>query len=122
MVREALEHHGLDFDLVVQTDGEQMMQLVERIEADEETCPDLILLDLNLPRRTGIEVLKYIRETKSCSRTPVLIVTSSDAPRDRQSARDLGATEYFRKPSNYDAFLKLGELVKGALGLDGPKQ
>ena len=115
MVQEALEVHGLDADLVMRQDGEQMLKLLAQVESGEVPCPDLVLLDLNLPRRTGLEVLARMRESTACRQVPVVIVTSSAAGSDRSSARSLGAAEFFVKPSDYDSYMRLGEVVRVAL-------
>src|SRR5690348_16275971 len=78
-------------------------------------CPDLVLLDLNLPKHTGHAVLSYLRAMPRCSEVPVLIVTSSGSIKDREVSRRLGANEYFQKPADFDAFMELGTLVKREL-------
>ena len=112
LVREALETHGLGAELTVQQDGEQMLRFIERVDSGQESCPDLVLLDLNLPKRSGETLLKRLRESPLCARIPVLIVTSSDSPRDRETSARLGASGYFRKPPDFDEFLRLGIIVK----------
>jgi DNA-binding response OmpR family regulator len=72
----------------------------------------LLLLDLNVPRRTGDEVLRRIKRSPKCANIPVIVITSSDSREDRQKASELGADEYFRKPSNLTEFLELGKLVR----------
>ncbi len=119
LVEEALAHHGLDFDLVVHRDGEAMMGAIERIDAGELPCPDVMLLDLNLPKRNGEQLLRRMRASPLCGTVPVIIVTSSDAPRDREATSRLGVSRYFRKPSNYDEFLRLGEVVRAVVGTGG---
>jgi CheY-like chemotaxis protein len=80
---------------------------------DSETpCPDLILLDLNLPRASGFELIILFRKHPLCIETPVIVLTSSDAPKDRQRAAELGAVRYFRKPSDLVDFLKLGAVLR----------
>ena len=76
---------------------------------------DIILLDLNLPKRNGTQVLERVRRSASCGSVPVVILTSSDSPRDRSQVAELRATQYFRKPSRLDDFMKLGPLVKDLL-------
>ena len=112
LVREALKLAGLDHELIVQKDGEQMYRYIERMEAGEAPCPDVVLLDLNLPKKNGEDLLVRIRESRLCGRVPVVIVTSSDLLKDRQTVAKLGATRYFHKASDYDAFMKLGALVQ----------
>jgi len=93
-------------------DGEQAVQFIAGIDADPNArCPQLFLLDLNLPKMSGIEVLAYIRRSNRCALSPVLIITSSDAPNDRAQSTALGATAYFRKPTGYEAYMRLGEVI-----------
>jgi two-component system, chemotaxis family, response regulator Rcp1 len=122
LVEEALAHHGLEADLVVHRDGEEMLGTIVRIDAGELPCPDVVLLDLNLPRLNGQQLLKRMRESPLCGRMPVIIVTSSDARQDREATSRLGASAYFRKPSDYDEFLQLGALVREVVGTQGGVQ
>jgi DNA-binding response OmpR family regulator len=116
LVKEAISAHDLNVDLHLMEDGEQAIRFIAEIDADPHArCPQLFLLDLNLPKMSGIEVLAYIRRSKRCASLPVLIITSSDAQNDRARSTALGATAYFRKPSGYEAFLKLGEVIKRLL-------
>lgn len=111
MVREALAMHKIDADLTCHRDGEEMLKYVERVDAGELPCPDLVLLDLNLPRHSGQAVLARIRKSSLCADVPVVIVTSSTAAQDRETALRLGATQYFQKPIHYDEFMRLGSVV-----------
>ena len=117
LVREAIASRGLNVELHVLDDGEQAAAWIDRIDADGSLkCPQLVLLDLNLPRMSGLEVLARIRRSSRCGSTPVLIVTSSDSEKDRAETAAGGATAYFRKPSGYEAFLELGSVIRGLLG------
>ena len=116
LVREALRQAGLNFNLNVLDDGEKAIEYIDRLEQNAATiCPQLVLLDLNLPKRTGDQILEHIRQSARCGQVPVVIVTSSDSPRDKSQTTQLGATEYFRKPSRLDEFMKLGPLVRRLL-------
>jgi len=115
LLREALEAAGIPADLQVFSDGEKAIEYVDEIENDSAPCPALVILDLNLPRRTGAEVLEHLRRSQRCHAARVLIVTSSDSEKDRAKTASLGANGYFRKPSSYDAFLKVGDVVKKML-------
>ena len=77
--------------------------------------PALVLLDLNLPKYSGREVLRHIRTNLRMKDLAVLVVTSSALSQDREELTALGFDGYFQKPSDYAAFLKLGPLVKGLL-------
>ena len=112
LVREALKLAGLTHELIVQRDGEQMFRYIERMDAGQAPCPDVILLDLNLPKKGGEALLVRIRESQVCGSVPVVIVTSSDLTKDRRTMAKLGASMYFHKSSDYDEFMKLGALVQ----------
>lgn len=115
LVRESVEAHHLDVELEIIPDGEQAIAFMERLDEGASGCPSLVLLDLNLPRVGGLEVLARVRAHKRCGDIPVVIMTSSDAERDRKESAALGATAYFRKPSGYQAFLQLGEVIREML-------
>jgi len=112
LVREAIRQGKLPLEVHVVSDGQQALEFIERAETDARApCPQIALLDLNLPKRNGFEVLERLRASPKCKGVPVLIVTSSDAPADLQRATAMGAG-YFRKPASYSAFLKLGDVLR----------
>jgi chemotaxis family two-component system response regulator Rcp1 len=112
LVQEALALHHVPAVLHVIEDGEAAIRFIDASDRDVQApCPALVLLDLNLPKRTGAEVLRYLRRSRKCSGAKVLIVSSSDAPMERAAVQSLGANGYFRKPSSYDEFLRIGEVV-----------
>jgi len=112
-VRQALGYEGIQSDLVVARDGEQAIAFVEAAEAKQRPpCPELILLDLNLPRTSGTEFLRWLRQSSRCPEVPVIVVTSSDSPDDKAEATGLGISRYFLKPHNLDEYMKLGSVVK----------
>jgi CheY-like chemotaxis protein len=113
LVREAMLHEGLNVDLNVVEDGEKAIEIVNRVDAGGETrAPELMLLDINVPRRTGNEVLERIRRSPRCARIPVLMISSSDSPAERGRAFALGANGYFLKPSSLSEFMQLGRVVR----------
>jgi two-component system, chemotaxis family, response regulator Rcp1 len=73
---------------------------------------DLVLLDLNLPKRDGWEVLETLRSVTLKHPVPVMILSSSSAPHDMARAERLGVSKYIRKPSTLDEFLAIGQTVK----------
>jgi chemotaxis family two-component system response regulator Rcp1 len=106
----------LPLTLYVVTDGEQALRFFESLAgADASRCPDLVILDINLPKKTGADVLQYLRQSPNCAGALVLVVSTSQSERDRERMTKLGADRYFKKPSHYDEFMKLGDLVKELL-------
>jgi chemotaxis family two-component system response regulator Rcp1 len=116
LVRRALEKQGLTCKLVVAHNGEEALRLLDTADSGPAAdAPELILLDLNLPRVDGSEILAHLRKTSTFSGTPVIVLTSSDSPRDRDLAMSLGANAYFRKPTDLRAFMQLGQVIEDAL-------
>ena len=117
LIREALREHGVDCVLRVATDGKDVLSIIsgEAPDVDSERL-SLIILDLNMPRHDGIEILQRLKASSTLERVPVVVLTASDSPRDRLMANQLGATRYLRKPSNLDEFLSLGAIFKELLG------
>jgi CheY-like chemotaxis protein len=115
LVREALYENGIRSELTVIFDGERAVELFDRLDRDRMRCPDLVLLDLKLPKRDGHEVLERMRASVQCAHVPVVIITSSNAREDRDNAAKLGATRYIRKPHRLDEFIQLGAVFKELL-------
>jgi CheY-like chemotaxis protein len=116
LMRQALKLDGMDCDFQVSEDGEKAINFIEAIDNTEAgPHPHIVLLDLNLPRKSGARVLERIRQSPKCGRIPVVIVTSSDSPGDKGQAARLGATRYFQKPLDLGEFMKLGPLVREVL-------
>ena len=113
LIREAIQNANVNANLEVMDDGEKAIRFFERIDSEPSAdCPDLVILDLNLPRRPGREVLEHIRQTRRCPSAFVVVVTSSNSERDRDDMARLGVSVYFRKPSEYSEYMKLGGIVK----------
>jgi DNA-binding response OmpR family regulator len=119
LVREAIRTESLPLEVFIVPDGERAIDFITRAESDPDApSPQVVLLDLNLPRIDGFEVLRRLRATKKFQNTPVLVVTSSDSPSDRNEAARLGAS-YFRKPVTYEEFLGIGRFLRQFLERSG---
>jgi len=81
-------------------------------DRDSYPLPDLVLLDLAMPKMSGIEVLKWIRGQPKVNRTKVLIFTASEKPEDYKSANEIGADGYFLKPTKFDDLKKLVKQIQ----------
>jgi CheY-like chemotaxis protein len=112
LIREALRENGVEFTMRLAPDGREVLGIIGGGPAENF---ELIILDLNLPRHDGIEILERLKESAWLASVPVVVLTSSDSPRDRQVATKLGARCYLRKPSNLDQFLALGSVFKDLL-------
>jgi CheY-like chemotaxis protein len=113
LVQEALAEHAVSCDLRVLGDGEQAMRFIDQLDLDSKLpCPDLLLLDLHLPKRDGAEILSYLRASERCAQTPVVVLTSSDSPGDHARAEKNAALHYFRKPATLRQFMTLGAVVR----------
>jgi len=113
LVREALREYDVKCNLFVARDGGEVEQYLDRMgKSDDAPYPDLLMLDLNLPKAHGFELFQLFRANSRCTETPVVIMTSSSAPKDRERARALGAARYFCKPCDLAEFLKLGWVVR----------
>jgi CheY-like chemotaxis protein len=120
LIREALRHHSVTCNLRVAADGKEVLAILSGEGPPAgAVAPDLIILDLNLPRHDGIEILQTVRGTDRMAYIPIVVLTSSDSPRDRELATQLGATRYLRKPSSLDQFLDLGAVFKDLLATPG---
>ena len=113
LVKEALAHYHISHELYVVRDGGEALAFLHRMgETGSVPCPDVLLLDLNLPRVDGPEILVEFRKNPGCIHTPVIVISSSDTHKDRQRMDALGVNCYFRKPSDLEEFLKLGAVVR----------
>jgi len=110
LVREALNEANLPHVLRIATDFEEAKNHLASIPMGAPT-PDVLLMDLNLPQGNGLELLRIFRSNPEWQAIPVIVVSSSNAIRDREHAARLGAAHYFRKPSDLREFMELGPIV-----------
>ena len=112
----ALKKTGVQNEIVVAHDGVEALDYLfasgPHAGRDPAVMPQLILLDLKLPRVNGLEVLKRLRSDERTRRLPVVILTSSRDQRDMLDGYGLGANSYVRKPVNFEQFVKAVELLR----------
>jgi CheY-like chemotaxis protein len=106
MTQEAFKDYKIANRLSVVTNGEDAIAYLRKLGrfADVAT-PDLVLLDLNLPRRDGREVLREVKTDPELRRIPVVVLTTSDAEQDVLASYDLHANAYVRKPVDFEQFV-----------------
>lgn len=108
LIKEALQHQGLAYTLEHYANGEDAAKAINAAVAP----PDLFLLDLNVPRLHGLELLRIIRDLPLMAHVPVAIVTSSRAADDRAESEQLGADAYIVKPTGYaDYKARIGQAI-----------
>jgi CheY-like chemotaxis protein len=113
LTREALREGGDGVRLSTVPDGEQAMAYLRRERGYEDVgTPDLVLLDLNLPRKGGLEVLEEVRADPALRPIPVVVLTSSSAERDVLACYERGANAFVVKPQELDDFMDLIGLIR----------
>lgn len=109
LTKLALEESMLPVNLSVVGDGAAALEFLrDRHDGDLQVpCPDLILLDLNLPKKSGHEVLAEIKADRSLKQIPVVVLTTSQAEEDILKAYKNYASGYITKPSSFDRFVEV---------------
>ncbi len=112
LTSEALSEAGTETNLHVVNDGEEALSFLHRSDGyDEAVRPDLIILDLNLPKKDGREVLTEVKQDPALKRIPVLVLTTSDAEIDIYDTYNLHANCYLTKPVDLDGFIDMFEAL-----------
>jgi CheY-like chemotaxis protein len=120
LVREVLAAHHIAAEFHSIDDGEKALEMLDRMEQDPgPLAMDLVLLDLNLPRCDGMQVLARIAAGARLSTIPVIVLTSSDSPRDKERVLSLGAVALVRKSSTLAEFMLLGGEIRKVLDARG---
>jgi two-component system response regulator len=109
LMLDALQHGGIITDIAVARDGQEAIDFLfgsgPYVSRDSEHSPDLVLLDLKLPKIGGHEVLRRLRADRRTRHTPVVILTSSAEPTDIAKGYEGGANSYVQKPVDFDHFI-----------------
>jgi len=108
LTEKAFEQGHILNNLHVVEDGEEALQFLRQEgEYGEKPRPDLVLLDLNMPRKDGWEVLEEVKEDPDLRRVPVIVLTSSEAEEDIVKSYDLQANAYLTKPVDFGGFMDI---------------
>jgi two-component system response regulator len=122
LVRWALEGANIDFELTVIEDGGEALMLAQQLgKYAGAEAPDLAILDLNLPRNDGIEVLQAMRASRPFADVTVAILSSSTSPRERARLDALRVGRYIAKPSDLDEFRQVGHVLRDLIEEDRQK-
>jgi CheY-like chemotaxis protein len=109
LVSRNLKRAGIANDLVHVSDGQEALDYVRCEGAYRSRKPDgplMLLLDINMPRMDGIEVLRQIKSDEDTAQIPVIMLTTTDDPREVERCYKLGCSVYITKPVEYDAFVE----------------
>ena len=116
LLRRALASAQLDCELTLMEDGAEALAFLRRLETEpDERSPDLTVLDLNLPKNDGVEVLQAMRASRVFGSAPVAILSSSASSRERAKIEQFGIGRYITKPADLDEFLSIGFILKELL-------
>ncbi len=117
LIRRAFQKAGIGNPIVALDHGDEAVAYLDGLGSYSDRhrypLPALMLLDLKLPRRSGLEVLAWVRQHEGLKRLPVVVLTSSRDEGDINQAYDLGANSYLVKPVAFDALLRLVRSVEG---------
>jgi len=115
LIIDAFKEARLDNKIQVARDGKEAIEYLfgegEYADRQQYPLPDIVLLDLKMPRIDGHEVLRRIKDAEKLKRLPVIILTSSNEEGDRAMSYDNGANSYLVKPVSFDDFLKVVKTV-----------
>jgi CheY-like chemotaxis protein len=108
LVERNLQRAGITNQVLRARDGQDALDCVRRggTHADRPAAPLLLLLDINMPRIDGVEVLRQIKADAQTAKIPVIMLTTTDDPREVERCYQLGCSIYITKPVQYDAFVE----------------
>jgi DNA-binding response OmpR family regulator len=116
LLERALKKQDLRFELIHLLNGDQALAFVRRQGAYAEAAiPNLILMDVNLSKYTGEDILREIRAAQHLAGVPVCAWSSSQSRRDQSVLKDLGVCQFITKPSGLDQFMEIGKTIKDVL-------
>ena len=113
LTQEVFEEAAFEHCLLVARDGEQALAMLRGVPPYADLpLPDIVLLDLNIPRKNGLEVLRTVKQDPRLKRIPVLILSTSRAETDFAAAYDAHANAFVTKPTDWDEFAELARLIR----------
>lgn len=117
LIQGAFESCEITGSMVFVENGEELLDYLFRREryqdANAALRPSCLLLDLNMPLMDGREALWRIRQASEYRQMPIVVLTTSDSPEDREYCMDLGVSRFFTKPDTFDELLHLMHSIKG---------
>ena len=108
LIKRNLKRSGLLNDIIHCKDGQETLDYLYKAKESKEhkdSIPSLLLLDIKMPRIDGIEVLRQIKQDPMLKKMPVIMITTTDDPREIEKCHELGCSNYISKPIDYDKFV-----------------
>lgn len=116
LIAEVLRDNGLHHTLEVISDGEEALRLAGAAGNDGGgPCPDLLVLDLHLPKVDGPEILRRFRANAHCADTPVIVLSSQLSPDEREIVAGFKGVSFVAKPATLADAVRIGEMIRGVL-------
>ena len=101
-LKTSLEDSGNKADLICSSDGDEAVDYLNSVPAD--ALPSLIVLDMNMPRWDGRKTLQYLKSNPQLARIPVVVFSTHESDKERETCRQLGAVSYFKKPFRFEEY------------------
>jgi CheY-like chemotaxis protein len=116
LLKEAVSLYELGVKLHIVENGALAIAYIESADNDAAAlCPSLCVLDLNMPLKGGVDVLRCLRNSRRMAQVPAIVMTSSGSQLERDEIMRLGATAFFHKPIGYSEFMDIGKLMRSFL-------
>lgn len=112
LIQLAVKECEMDGNYIIAQNGKKAIEIMENFIYENKNFPDLIFLDVNLPKITGLEVLKKIKSEKKLKYIPLVVFTSSDSVSDMKYCYENNADLYIRKPNNISDFKEIVKYIK----------
>lgn len=124
-IRKAIALANIPYNFLFLHNGQEvhdhLLTLLLSHVPDPSTFPGLILLDLNMPNKHGFEILKFIKKNSSLYQIPVVVMTTSGNPQDKQKSYELGAKLFLSKPTHMEGYVMLMEFLHFFLKLNAQR-
>jgi chemotaxis family two-component system response regulator Rcp1 len=112
LLRMALNNAAFAYELTVITDGAAALTLFREMDPAASTMPDVVVLDLNLPKYDGLEILEVVRSNPSFGDIPIAVLSSSSSPREQARIQNFSRVKYMTKPSDLGQYLAIGQILR----------
>jgi len=111
LIQRCLKWNNPNLNIQWLDDGTEALAWLKKRLANEQPLPDLVIMDIKMPKRRGSDVLADIKDTEGLTELPVVILSSSPLEEDLTRIRQLGVDEYFVKPVDLDELRNVGKLI-----------